>query len=245
MEQLIRNLYIIIFVFLLVCCIPESDRYETRTADSYIYGYIEYYEMDLSARTNRSIMVSVKGVHRYGAFSTYGPDLDGYEAKCRKYSDYGYQLTFSLLKGSNDFIHMVPDRDFKNIEVFSDKMFDDCHPAGSNLSDCFFFASVSPYKYIKNGYRVDVSIRDEHLPEYFVWDIADAGFVPVYGVLSELREEDFILLGISNHCRDITPIFELIPIFEPSEKSVHTLTVRIEDTEGFIFKKQIRVDFSE
>ena len=153
-----------------------------------------------------------------------------------------------------------------SIDVYSDAPFDSSHPAGTSLADCFYFVSVSPYRYIQNGYQFTADMLKTEVPDYYDWpyimrslnyydhydkrDPEFRSYLPVYGLLSDLDEYDFRMIGICDGWQrwgheSPVPLADLVPAKMPEGRMVHTLTVRIEDTEGFIFKKQIRVDFSE
>ena len=266
MEQSIKKiLVIILFGIGLSGCMDHPIPNKLVQSDSYVLEYIEYRLLDLSVKDDKRIAVGVFGYDSYGVFSTTEHDIKRFEEKCRQHSDFGYGMDY-LCTPSAVYIHCVPERDIVSIDVYSDAPFDSSHPAGTSLADCFYFVSISPYRYIQNGYQFTADMLKTEVPDYYDWpyimrslnyydyydkrDPEFRSYLPVYGLLSDLDEYDFRMIGICDGWQhwgheSPVPLADLVPAKMPEGRMVHTLTVRIEDTEGFIFKKQIRVDFSE
>ena len=269
MELQIRLLFLFVLLSAILtgCEPPDGDQTCHVRSNSYVLEYIEYRHISLSVDCNEKISIGARGYRSYGIFSTDEYDIKRFEEKSRKNRDFSYSIHYWTLLVP-EYIHCVPERDIVSIDVYSDAPFDSSHPAGTSLADCFYFVSVSPYRYIQNGYTVDEGMLDSEPPYYYDWnweyldmsldkydqyDYLDPDpkiYLPVYGLLSDLDEYDFRMIGICDGWQhwgheSPVPLADLVPAKMPEGRMVHTLTVRIEDTEGFIFKKQIRVDFSE
>ena len=84
-----------------------------------------------------------------------GEDKELYDELCRKHHDTAYNQRVSLIDGTIVESPAYSGIDFLSVDVCTDKDFDALHPAGSSLSDIVRFFSLSPYRYILNGYSTD------------------------------------------------------------------------------------------
>ena len=253
-------------VFLTVSgCWSERTKVYWHESDSYVFEYIGYEDIMLENLGNGEIAVMCVPSHFYGAFSQEEPQKSEYKSKCAVYNDFGYHFKYFNYGGS-EYEHSVPDRDFSKIEIYSDRDYVEGYPAGSSLSSLFYMASRSPYKFIKDryeNYTVSYPLSQDDYPEYYhkyrknrgilapvvqmAFPLDVTGVYPVYGILSEMTEDDMKLLGFGDRkgLPDPCEIFTLYPRVVPDDKSEHELRVELTDTDGEVLTATLKVDFSE
>ncbi len=137
-----------------------------------------------------------------------------YRALCIKHGDIGYnryirQYQKKLLSYSN--------ADFTKVSIISDADFDESHLADSELGDLVLFEALSPYAYIKSGYKIGSPMQG------------------ISKLVSELEYEDLILLGHKNS------LAELKFLSEPTLSKTHNITITMTSDDGRVFQDTIRV----
>lgn len=229
-------------------CSPPVERYTKGYTESYVIEYYSYSDIEAFWRKGSYIdlLVAAK-THTYGVLSADEKEKTKYADRCAELGDIGYNRNFYYL--FTDYLeHSFQDRDFESIAITSDADYDAAHPAGTPLNDLFYFASSSPISYIKRHYQ-DPYVWDIHsLPEYVINYLDNVSFAlemgqePVYGVLSDLDKDDFILLGGTEYHRQLT-FAALTPVKLPDIEASHNIEITITDTKGGILKANLHIDF--
>ena len=142
--------------------------------------------------------------------------------------------------------------------------FDMEHPAGSSLGDLVHLLSISPIRFIQSNYREtydwNAQYAQEILNKYtdFPLDFCYSGEEPVdahhhlvYGILTELRQNDLQLLG-RGYSNPYSPnpslpygyFFGYLTFEkEPDMLGVHELTVTVRLADGRILSQTIEKTF--
>ena len=172
--------------------------------------------------------------------SPYTPTEEQYNKYielCQKHYDYNYvhevqHLHFKREDGNGrGYIRGFTYFDITpiSIDVFSDKDFDEAHPAGTNLKDIILFTTFSPYPFIKNGYK-------------------GVEFVKISKTLDKYTLDDFKLI----FCVAEAPIYDCLEkdnygciyfLSEPNKEKNHTITVAIKDDYDRTFIDEINLTF--
>lgn len=158
-----------------------------------------------------------------------------YQDLCVKHNDTQYKHTVRWLAYFWGYEYF--DLDPVKMDVVSDVDFDENHPKGTSLGDLFYFTSVTPYPFIKNGYKGDE-------------------FTQIRKHLNELTPEEMVLSihngNLKDECIDplaqsasADPKFILPHENLPTLSQQHTLTMTITDDYGRKFTGMIEVDFSK
>ena len=132
----------------LICLATSQCEYSTLDGGSYAYGY---YDGDLTFRTDW-VPTGSKGDY-YIQMSLFCKDRVYYKRGSEK-----HQILSKLHNDLNSPIgapigNYIYARDIESINLYSDKVFDDNHPAGSSLLDLTVIYNTSVYKWIQNGYK--------------------------------------------------------------------------------------------
>lgn len=142
------------------------------------------------------------------------------------------------------------DVDPVKIEIVSNKDFDDEHPAGTSLGDLFYFQSITPHPFIKNGYSgEEFTLINKRLNELTAEDM----ILSIPDQLIEWRsqrERDRIPQHIKDTmnykgCDIMTAQIALLRSDFPTKEKVHTFTITITDDYGNKFTNTCTVDFNE
>lgn len=255
MERTIKAIYLTIALSLATSCYPNDDiELYSYDADSYIFGYVSYNSISLFRMEKYGrIQVMFHPSDAYGAFSENEEDQQRYKEKCEYYNDIGYAWGF-ISDAPEYYENCVQDRDYTSIRVYSDKPYSESLPAGSDLSSCFYMASRSPYKFIASGYKDKSKKHYASCPNFYnnylnvgYFLIVD-GVYPVYGLLSEMTDNDLKLLGMRDVHTDSDEPVEFLTLYiarMPEDLSVHTITVELTDTDGNVIKAETAMDFSK
>lgn len=229
------------FIFAVSCTEADydADKVTWHKANSYVFEYVQYDQLVVSQIPGGELRVEVIANDSYGAFSTSDAAYAKYQAKCDLYNDKGYKLEFwTLHEGMYE--NSIQDRDFTSIKVYGD---------GDDITSEYYIASRSPYKFIKSGYKDKHNLSYSEYPDYYQ-DYIDGvtrgirffvgeGIHPVYGVLSDLTEEDMILLGMGFRSASQFEIFTLYQINPDKKISAKTLTVELTDTQGNVLSARV------
>ena len=234
-----KRIIFLIIINLVISSCAEADKVTWHKANSYVFEYVQYEQIVVNQFPGGELRVEVIADDSYGAFSTSDAAYAKYQAKCDFYNDKGYELTFwTLHEGMYE--NSVQDRDFSSIKVYGDD---------EDITSDYYIASRSPYKFIKSGYKETHNFTYSEYPDYYqgyldhvtggIRFFVGEGMHPVYGVLSDLTEEDMILLGMGNRRDSQFEIFTLYQINPDKKISAKTLTVELTDTEGNILTASV------
>ena len=128
--------------------------------------------------------------------------------------------------------------EFKKIDIVSDKDFNEI-PAGQSLGNVVQFLAVSVKPFLDSGYTEEFDWSRNDVPsEYrdYAWRFwPKEEFYPVYGLLSELRENELKLLERRSP--------SLCFLDEPRAFRKHTFTITLEDTTGRELSCTVEYDF--
>lgn len=229
-----RRWYGLITLLLVSSC----DVYKMENCPSYVVCYVNLESIVLTAEPSNPQCLLIKHgndlpITAYWLHST-GPDKERYEQLCKKHNDLTYNRYRSLSHIPYESVTYNA-CDFTDINITTDKDFDQNHPAGTDLADIVRFMSWSPNKYILSGYKQyyhykksDVSeIFDKIMRIYINKDhfdyTTDMTCYPIDKLTEDLNVEDLVLLG------DDSPGLLGILYFEniPQEKGEYTITVTI------------------
>lgn len=237
--KLMKRIIFLIIINLVISSCAEADKVIWYDADSYVFEYVQYDEIIVTKFSGGELRVEVIANDSYGAFSTSDAAYAKYQAKCDLYNDKGYKLEFwTLHEGMYE--NSIQDRDFTSIKVYGD---------GDDITSEYYIASRSPYKFIKSGYKDKHNLSYSEYPDYYqnyidgvtrgIRFFVGEGIHPVYGVLSDLTEEDMILLGMGFRSASQFEIFTLYQINPDKKISAKTLTVELTDTEGNVLTANV------
>jgi len=184
----------------------SCDRVTEEKIRSYIVEFTEYKTIHLELTEKGNIAMYWRDKGQWGSFSGDG-DTKYYDALCEKYNDLNYNK-------KTRYIATIACREYSSNEIVSISMisnavFDSDHPAGSTLDDLVYLVSSSPIRFIQSNYKETYNWNapypltilsensDFHLA--FCYNGDDGPVTPhhylVYGSLSELKKDDFRLLG--------------------------------------------------
>lgn len=232
--------YIVIILLFTGCLI--GDRVYHGMSTSYVCAYCKYnntdtFSIEMGYEDNPRFYLIFRSFDASSMISE-GAEYDEYMDLCRKHSDLNYVRKVRWMAGSF-FGYEYFDIDPVAIDVVSDADFDELHPAGTSLGDLFYFNSLTPYPFIKNGYS------GEEL-------------TLICKRLNELTAEEMVLSmhlgGLVDNCADWNenypngtpdPFLSLPLESRPTAEQVHTLTVTIKDDYERTFTGKITVDFSQ
>ena len=216
-------------VLLLLGC----DRAKTVLFRSYItiYYYSKNIQLKITDDGNIAIYkeytsenVNIKTASY--SFKSKGEEKKRYDELCKIHNDMSYNQKRSYivapLWGRCSAI------DFKEIDVISDKDFDSEHPAGTSLKDIVRFVSISPKKFIDNGYKETFNWR-RNKPKIFkkesmissMFHEETENYFPINGLLKDIGKDEMQMLP-----EDTQGI--LFFDKEPTAEKEHTLTVTID-----------------
>lgn len=234
-----KRIIFLIIINLVISSCTEADKVIWYEADSYVFEYVQYDEIIVPKFSGGELRVEVMADDSYGAFSTSDAAYAKYQAKCDLYKDQGYKLKFwTLHEGMYE--NSVQDRDFTSIKVYGDD---------EDITSEYYIASRSPNKFIKSGYKDTHQTSYTDYPDYYLdytsgktggilFQIGE-GLHPVYGLLSDMAEEDMKLLGFGNRSDSRFEIFTLYPVNKEKKISAKTLKVELTDTEGNVLTANV------
>lgn len=186
-------------------------------------------------------------------FLSKGDSYKQYIALCEKHNDMSYDHTVSVISGGDFGGPAYAKCDFTHLAVTSDKDFDASHPKGQSLNDIVRFIAFSPNKFIQSGYKKKYDYTKDNSLSNIFRQIVSIGIVsnsklyespqpyhPIDKLVSELEEEDLILLGYEV----CSPIFCLSFEKEPEMgNETHNITITLDTDDGRTFTKSIPVEF--
>lgn len=163
----------------------------------------------------------------------YNPErYEMYISLCKKHNDLNYVREVRFMEQGISIGYSYYDLDPVKLDIVSDADFDEKHPAGASLGDLFYFNSVIPYPFIKNGYQGPEltwikQTLDKITPEEMILSIHDGYF------LDEI-----------NPTRIDPPFFSLPMASFPTLSQKHNFTITIVDDYGRTFTGKTYIDFS-
>ena len=170
-----------------------------------------------------------------------GEDKEFFDAICEKYGDVGYnRKELKIDGGGPDISLIIPD--LLNFTIYSDKDFDESHPAGTLLSDCFMVYAFSNYSRFHSEGRDDIKnglLLSDVLPN----DLKMLGF--------KYKSAELDLLGIKynryelEQARKWKCLMKLKVVKKPTLDTVHNLTFEFQDEYGKTYTSTLRYDFSK
>lgn len=185
------------------------------------------------------------------SYKSEGADEKKYDALCEKHGDMSYNRKVTIL----GYFPITPNQfivaDFLSVDIISDADFDAAHPAGASLGDIVKFISVSPYPYIKSGYKAkydwDNSVYDELIYHNFLntpYTVKGGPFEKCYHavekMVSELTSEDLTLLGDGD---TETNLAILKFVSKPTLAQTHNLTITFTPDSGRPITGTVTMEF--
>ncbi|MFV0392582.1 MAG: hypothetical protein ACK5KP_11995 [Paludibacteraceae bacterium] len=241
MKKLIQ-LFLFIPLFLLMGC----DVMTYHTFSSYVTVYCDYDDIALSLSDNGNIRINYDTIftRREYHWNSTGQEKVTYDSLCKVNNDLGYNKKREYI--------VSPDWGYcstfniSQIDVVSNKNFDELHTAGVLLNDIIYFVSASPKKYIDSGYTYSYNWKN-NTPEifnrepeltysFFLNGIEEPNYSPIVRKLSEIQTNELVLLP---------PYCFGYLIFESSPTSIkeQTLTVTFSLSNGKTMSKSIEKTF--
>ncbi len=167
---------------------------------------------------------------------------------------------------------LASDMNFTNINIVSDRDFDETHPKGSSLNDIVTFISLSPYKFIKSGYTNnydwDRGSQSDFFKDIFSSKISqlkhhnqsgvsvseelegiDKMYHPIEKRVSDLKLEDLTLLGgrVSAMEREYEWGFNYFAVFQfikiPTLSKSHNLVITFTTDDGRVKESSVELKF--
>ena len=229
----------VIFVLINSCSTREYETFR-----SYINTYYDFDEFVLTLSESKNICVTGNGFIHLADWQSTGYLKKLYDDLCTLHNDLNYNKKRDYLKGSPDWGWSYKGT-FSYINVFSNKDFDEDHPAGSSLNDIVRFLSISPKIFIDSNYK-NFYDWDKNYPENFnieksirdFFNVPEAEgdllcYHPIDKMLSEITVSDLALVGW------------FIIVFEkqPDMEKEHEITVTIKESDGRVFTPNITMVF--
>ena len=160
-----------------------------------------------------------------------GEDKEFFDAVCEKYGDVGYdKKELKVYGGGPDLRYVTPD--IHSVSILSDRDYDDSHPAGVSLSDCFEIYAYSLYPRLDSSWREDIR----------------SGLL-----LSSVLPNDLKMLDIE-HYKDYSSnkyiqnkwicLMKLKVVKKPTLDKVHNLTFELQDEYGKTHTSTLSYDFN-
>ena len=259
--------------FLVACPIKVPDLSEKRIR-SYVvaFGEATSFGMELTDRNNillywtpywRPDLTPGQTPTRWVSFQSRGVERQRYDALATQYGDLSY---YRITRFNGLPPRMYVSNRIVSIDVRSDMDFNAEYPAGASLAGFVRLLSVSPIRFIESGYRetfdwhrnypVDFLRETATFHQFIPGDLTSNNrWIPLYpnhfpisGMLSELEQDDFRLLGIG---REFLPSMRWAGWFfgflvfdkEPENLGTHNLTVTIYRTCGQMLSQTIEKTF--
>ncbi|HAD57411.1 MAG TPA: hypothetical protein DCG00_08025 [Alistipes sp.] len=231
MTAMKKVFYILLFAWFGISCTRSGSEVggEFSETEYYIQGYLEADMLTGTVCTGGLIGLGFSG-ELY--LPSRGEKGDKFRELSAFYGDTHYNKP-TYPGGPN-----VLCNEFKKIDIVSDKDFNEI-PAGQSLGNVVKFLAVSVKPFLDSGYTEEFDWSRNDVPsEYrdYVWRFwPKKEFYPVYGLLSELRENELKLLERRSP--------SLCFLDEPRAFRKHTLTITLEDTTGRELSCTVEYDF--
>lgn len=182
--------------------------------------------------------INGEGAFRYTFLDKGKEQEENYNKLCKKHNDYGYKHKVTVIDESIIMSNIYVDFDPVRIEIISDCDFDEAHPAGSSLSDIFYFRSFTPYPFIKREYTGEkYTLINKRLDQLTAEElILSLHFEKVFDSTYEMRQ----LLG-----DNLRPQIILQHQNFPIDKQEHNLTITLTDSNGNGYTYTSAVIFKE
>lgn len=152
--------YFLLFTAILACLSISSCKGEdsigldvgTVRSPNYVDLYVVVDDFDITQRDKNTLSISFTG-------KEIRSRSDDFEALAKSFNDVSYP--YYILPGNSSSIS----EPLSQVNIVSNKDFDENHKAGQSLNDIVLLRSSSPYDYIKSGYKDVVDQRD--YPDYW------------------------------------------------------------------------------
>lgn len=243
MKTLTMKTFALIATLFTLCCLSGCDVVQTHKFRSYVTLYFELDNFVLQKTETGNLELLDYSLKSY-TWRSKGAEKRIYHDLCERNGDVSYNKKLSFI-GSPDQARAFSRQTITRIEVVSDADWDTAHPSGKLLNDITILLSMSPKKYIESGYKDEYDWTNK--PEVYNLEelmqhpesITDSETKhPVYGLLSELREGDFKLMG-----RGDSELGSLVFEKKPTLATRHNLTVSLYLDDGTKKSAEIAVDF--
>ncbi len=230
-----------ITIYLLAGC----DAMETHKFKSYVTTYFELNTFSLLQTSSGNIEIIDRSSGSY-SWNSKGTEKRTYDDLCEKNGDTSYNKKLSFI-GAPDEPRSFSVQTINKIEVISNADWDADHPAGALLNDITILLSMSPYKYIRSGYKnefdwandVPDAYRLEESTQHLERGVDIETKHPVYGYLSELNEDDFSLMGVGS-----SQLGWLVFENKPTLTTQHEVTVSLYLDNGKKISAQLTINFN-
>ena len=232
-------------IMLVLCCTSSCHNdYEDVKATSLIRGFYNIEKLELRLSHSDNIYLSVQPYEVYTMMSQKPDDRAYYTKLCESYQDNNFNKMMTKEEASSYYSYTFSSIPIRFIDITSNQIFNENHPANTSLKDIVNLLSVSPQKYIQSAYKT--SYNWENIPENFLkdedakrfrYDIYHANY-PIDIKLSEAQNSDFTLLGHSFQTLGVLIFNE-----QPTTKGVHEFTVTLTLENGKSFSASIEKNF--
>lgn len=169
-----------------------------------------------------------------------------YDELCKQVDDMDFNGVVVNLDFREYAGHRYAANRWKKIDLVSESDYDTDHPAGTSLADITRFFSVSPWRYIRSGYKETytgcLAEEDRRIIDRFFFRYGNNSpeLFPLVGLLSEIDPEELFLLGEDN---PEFPCFLLQLDKGPAVPGQYNLTLTCTDTDGNEFAYTGNVKF--
>lgn len=139
-------------ILLLISCL-SCDKMTVRFSRSYVLSFNESDNIKLYNVSKAPVyMLRVELINgkRICSILSKGDEKELFEKMGNKYGDNTYNREVRFIV--NTLRNYISD-DITSVSIFSDKNFDNLHPANTNLNDIVELIYWSPLKYIQSGYK--------------------------------------------------------------------------------------------
>ena len=216
----------------------SCDRARYHVFKSYVTRYCKFEDIGIDTTKAGNIIIRGKGRVKQYSWRDEGGEKTTYEALCRKHNDLTYNKKREYRHSPEWGVCSAVD--FIEIDIASNKDFDSEHPAGTSLKDIVRFVSISPKKFIDNGYketfnwrrnRPEIFKKEKETDRLFAYS-ESKNYFPINGLLSDIGKDEMQMLPVNTHG---------ILFFDkqPTAEKEHSLTVTIYTREGKKFVRNI------
>ena len=206
------GLVAVVLLTIIGCC-----SYQEQYVRSYIQQYIMYDDICVRRSNDNSKHLDLYSkTSKRVDFRSEGNDKIEYENICKANGDTCYNRYIYTPSGLPIIMTEYPH--FSKINVYSNKDFDEEHPAGTPLNDVIDIIYHSALEYIRSGYTAESSLYEKKVKR-----------------LSELRDED-----LNMNTENIFLAFTK----DPDIIDIHTITFECINAHGETYTTTYNYDFS-
>ncbi len=183
--------------------------------DSYIQMYLEI-DGFYFRQNSLGAFKFISGHGKTGAFNDSGEDKAWFDEVCAANGDLTFGRKIYLVLGIPNILAYTPD--LASIDVVCNDFYDSDHQAGASLNDCITISYTAAGDYIRSGYQGPLPATAKKL-------------------LSELEQKDLAVLLVVPRC-------ELDFVVKPEELAVHSMTIRMDMSDGQEYVGEFKYDFA-